>query len=83
MFRVVAAALAANVVMNLALVPQWGARGAAVAASLAGIVAAGVAYRAFKAETHVRLAELWPRRSDVMDYVWLARSLLRRGTAGA
>lgn len=83
MFRVVAAALLANVVMNLALVPQWGARGAAVAASLAGIVAAGVAYRSFKAETHVRLAELWPRRSDVMDYVWLARSLLRRGAAGA
>ena len=46
MFRVVAAALVANVVMNLALVPQWGARGAAVAASLAGIVAVGVAYRA-------------------------------------
>jgi O-antigen/teichoic acid export membrane protein len=78
MFKVVASALAANVATNLALVPQWGARGAAIAASLAGIVAATVAYRAFRAEYPVRLGELRPRRADVMDYVWLVRSLLRR-----
>jgi O-antigen/teichoic acid export membrane protein len=78
MFRVVAWALAANVAMNVALVPHWGARGAAVAASLAGVVAAVVAYLAFRAETHVRLADLRPRRADVMDYVWLVNSLLRR-----
>jgi O-antigen/teichoic acid export membrane protein len=79
MVRIVAYALAANVVMNLALVPHWHANGAAVAASLAGIVAILVAYRAFSAETHARLPDLWPRRADVMDYVWLARSLVRRG----
>jgi O-antigen/teichoic acid export membrane protein len=78
MFRVVASALAANVVTNLALVPIWGARGAAVAASLAGVVAAIVAFRAFTAETHARWAELLPRRDDLMDYVDLTMSLLRR-----
>jgi O-antigen/teichoic acid export membrane protein len=83
MVRIVAYALAANVAMNAALVPQWGAQGAAVAASLAGIVAIIVAYRAFSAETHARLPDLWPRRRDVMDYVWLARSLMRRGAQGA
>jgi len=78
MFRVVASALAANVATNLALVPIWGARGAAVAASLAGVVAAIVAFRAFTAETHARWAELLPRRGDLMDYVDLTMSLLRR-----
>jgi O-antigen/teichoic acid export membrane protein len=82
MIRVVAYALAANVAMNLALVPHWQAKGAAVAASLAGIVAIVVAYRAFSAETHARLADLRPRRDDVMDYVWLMGALLRRRAPG-
>jgi O-antigen/teichoic acid export membrane protein len=79
MFRVVAWALVANTALNLVLVPEWGARGAAVAASLAGIVAVVVAFRAFAAESHVRIADLRPRRADLMAYVDLAASLLRRG----
>jgi O-antigen/teichoic acid export membrane protein len=82
MMRVFGAALVANVVTNVALVPHWGSRGAAVAASLAGIVAIVVASRAFTAETHVRLADLWPRRRDVLDYVWLVNSLRRRRARG-
>jgi O-antigen/teichoic acid export membrane protein len=78
MFRVVASALAANVVTNLALVPLWGARGAAVAASVAMIVGAIVAFRAFTSETHARWPELLPGRRDLMDYVSLGTSLLRR-----
>jgi O-antigen/teichoic acid export membrane protein len=79
MFRVVAWALVANTALNLVLVPEWGARGAAVAASLAGIVAVVVAFRAFAAESDVRIADLRPRRADLMAYVDLAMSLLRRG----
>lgn len=79
MFRVVAWALVANTALNLVLVPEWGARGAAVAASLAGIVAVVVAFRAFAAESNVRIADLRPRRADLMAYVDLAMSLLRRG----
>jgi O-antigen/teichoic acid export membrane protein len=79
MFRVVAWALLANTALNLVLVPEWGARGAAVAASLAGIVAVVVAFRAFAAESHARIADLRPRRADLMAYVDLATSLLRRG----
>jgi O-antigen/teichoic acid export membrane protein len=78
MFRVVASALVTNVAINLALVPQWGARGAAVAASLAGIVGATVAFRAFTAESHARWGDLLPGRDDLMDYVGLVMSLLRR-----
>lgn len=79
MFRVVAWALVANTVLNLVLVPEWGARGAAVAASLAGMVAVVVAFRAFAAESHARIADLRPRRADLMAYVDLAKSLRRGG----
>jgi O-antigen/teichoic acid export membrane protein len=78
MFRVVASALVANVVTNIALVPHWGARGAAVAASLAGIVAAIVAFRAFTSESHARWHDLLPGRADLMDYVDLGMSLVHR-----
>jgi O-antigen/teichoic acid export membrane protein len=78
MFRVAVWALAANVATNVALVPRWGAEGAAVAASLAGIVAAIVAYQAFRVETDTRLRDLRPRREDIDDYVRLIQSLLRR-----
>jgi O-antigen/teichoic acid export membrane protein len=78
MFRVVAWALVANTALNLVLVPEWGARGAAVAASLAGMVAVVVAFRAFAAESHARIADLRPRRADLMAYVDLAASLLGR-----
>jgi O-antigen/teichoic acid export membrane protein len=67
MFRVAGSALVANVATNLALVPHWGARGAAVAASLAGIVAAIVAFRAFTAESHARWADLLPGRKDLVE----------------
>jgi hypothetical protein len=30
----------------------------------------------------VRLADLWPRRRDVLDYVWLVNSLRRRRARG-
>ena len=79
MYRMVGSALVANTALNLALVPVWGARGAAVAASASGIVAVVVAYRAFAAESHARLADLRPRRADVQAYVELASSLLGRG----
>jgi O-antigen/teichoic acid export membrane protein len=78
MFRIAAAALVSNVATNAILVPMWHARGAAVAASLAGMVAALVAFRAFVAESETRWGELVPRRSDLLDYVGLATTLLRR-----
>jgi O-antigen/teichoic acid export membrane protein len=83
MYRVVAAALVANTLLNVALVPAWGARGAAVAASASGIVAVIVAFRAFAAESHARLADLRPQRADIEAYVELATSLLRRARHGA
>jgi O-antigen/teichoic acid export membrane protein len=79
MFRVVAAALVVNTVLNVTLVPIWGAKGAAIAASVSGIVAVIVAFRAFAAESGTRLADLRPQRSDLTAYVDLAGSLLRRG----
>ena len=79
MFRVVAAALVVNTVLNVTLVPTLGAKGAAIAASTSGIVAVIVAFRAFAAESGARLADLRPRRSDLTAYVDLAGSLLRRG----
>jgi O-antigen/teichoic acid export membrane protein len=78
MFRVAAAALFSNVITNAILVPVWDARGAAVAASAAGIVAAIVAFSAFTREADVGWGQLIPRREDLMDYVGLATSLLRR-----
>jgi O-antigen/teichoic acid export membrane protein/O-antigen ligase len=78
MYRVVGAALVTNTALNIALVPVWGAHGAAVAASISGAVAVTVAFRAFAAEAHVRLADLRPGRDDYMAYVVLAKSLLGR-----
>jgi O-antigen/teichoic acid export membrane protein len=78
MYRMVGWALVANTALNIALVPVWGARGAAVAASASGIVAVVVAFRAFAAESHARLADLRPRREDIAAYVELASSLLGR-----
>jgi O-antigen/teichoic acid export membrane protein/O-antigen ligase len=78
MYGVVAAALVVNTVLNIALVPLWDARGAAVAASLSGIVALVVALRAFAAEANVRIADLRPGRTDFMAYVDLAKSLIGR-----
>jgi O-antigen/teichoic acid export membrane protein len=68
----------ANTALNIALVPAWGARGAAVAASASGVVAVVVALRAFTAESHARLSDLRPRRADIEAYVELASSLLGR-----
>jgi O-antigen/teichoic acid export membrane protein len=78
MYRVVAAALVVNTALNVALTPTWGAKGAAVAASVSGIVAVVVAFRAFAAHANVRLADLRPQRSDLTAYFDLAGSLLRR-----
>jgi O-antigen/teichoic acid export membrane protein len=78
MYRVVAAALVANTILNVALVPAWGPQGAAVAASASGIVAVVVAFRAFAAASHARLADLRPQRADLLAYVDLAKSLLAR-----
>jgi O-antigen/teichoic acid export membrane protein/O-antigen ligase len=78
MYRVVAAALVTNTALNIALVPLWDARGAAIAASLSGAVAVTVAFRAFASEANVRLADLRPGRADLMAYVDLAKSLLGR-----
>jgi len=78
MYRVVAAALVVNTALNVALVPVWGANGAAVAASLSGVVAVVVAFRAFSAAANARLADLRPRRSDLDAYLDLAGSMLRR-----
>jgi O-antigen/teichoic acid export membrane protein/O-antigen ligase len=83
MYRVVGWALVANTALNIALVPVWGARGAAVAASASGIVAVVVAFRAFAAESHARLADLRPRREDIEAYVELASSVLGRRGHGA
>ncbi len=82
MYRMVGTALVTNTALNVALVPVWGARGAAVAASVSGIVAVVVAFRAFAAESHARLADLRPRRADIEAYVELASSLLGRRRHG-
>ena len=79
LYRVVAAALVVNTALNIALVPLWGATGAAIAASLSGLVAVAVAFPAFLGLADVRLAEFRPRRSDLDPYISLAGSLLRRG----
>jgi O-antigen/teichoic acid export membrane protein len=78
MFFVVASALVTNTVLNIALVPEWDARGAAVAASVSGAVAVVVAFRAFSTEANIRLADLRPGRADFMACVDLAQSLLAR-----
>ena len=78
MFRVTGSALVASAALNVALVPQWGAKGAAVAASLGGIVAAVVAFRAFAAGAHTRLRELRPGRQELRDYVALVASVTGR-----
>jgi O-antigen/teichoic acid export membrane protein len=78
MYWVVGAALVTNTALNIALVPLWDARGAALAASVSGIVGVTVAFRAFSAEAHVRLADMRPQRADLMAYVDLAQSLLAR-----
>jgi O-antigen/teichoic acid export membrane protein/O-antigen ligase len=78
MYWVVGAALVTNTALNIALVPLWGANGAAFAASISGIVGVTVAFRAFSAEAQVRLADLRPGRADLMAYVDLAKSLLAR-----
>jgi O-antigen/teichoic acid export membrane protein len=78
MYRVVISALVVNTVLNIALVPVWGAQGAAAAASLSGIVAVVVAFRAFTTHAQVKLADLRPARSDMTAYVDLAGALLRR-----
>jgi O-antigen/teichoic acid export membrane protein/O-antigen ligase len=82
MYGVVAAALVTNTALNIALVPLWDARGAAIAASISGAVAVTVAFRAFAAEAHVRLSDLRPGRADLMAYVDLAKSLLGRVRGG-
>jgi O-antigen/teichoic acid export membrane protein/O-antigen ligase len=78
MYWVVGAALVTNTALNIAFVPMWDANGAALAASISGIVGVTVAFRAFSAEAKVRLADLRPGRADFMAYVDLARSLLAR-----
>jgi O-antigen/teichoic acid export membrane protein len=78
MYRVVGAALVVNTALNIALVPVWDARGAAAAASVSGLVAVVVAFRAFAPESHARLADLRPRRADLTAYLDLVGSLLRR-----
>jgi O-antigen/teichoic acid export membrane protein len=78
MLQVTGSALVASAALNVALVPLWGAQGAAVAASLGGIVAAVVAFRAFAAGAQVRLRELRPGRQELMDYVALVRSFTGR-----
>lgn len=80
MFRVTGSALVASAALNVAIVPHWGAQGAAVAASLGGIVAAVVAFRAFAAGSQTRLRELRPGRQELMDYVALVTSYTGRRT---
>jgi O-antigen/teichoic acid export membrane protein len=80
MFRVTGSALVASAALNLALVPEWGARGAAVAASLGGIVAVVVAFHAFAAGSQTRLRELLPGRQELMDYVAFVTSYSGRRT---
>jgi O-antigen/teichoic acid export membrane protein len=82
MYRMIGWALVTNTALNIAIVPVWGAKGAAVAASASGIVAIVVAFRAFASVSHARLADMWPRRADIGAYVDLASSLLARARRG-
>jgi len=78
MLGVTGSALVASAALNVALAPEWGEKGAAVAASLGGIVAAVVAFRAFAVGTQTRLRELRPGRQEVRDYVALVTSFTGR-----
>ena len=80
MLRVTGSALVAGAALNFALVPEWGAQGAAVASSLGGVIAAIVAFRAFAAGAQTRLRELRPGRQELMDYVALVTSYTGRRT---
>jgi hypothetical protein len=78
---VTGSALVASAALNVALVPEWGAKGAAVAASLGGIVAAVVAFRAFSAGAQARVRDLRPGRQELRDYVELVASVTGRRRA--
>ena len=78
LLKVSGCTLVANVALTLALAPAWDTWGVAVAASLAGVVGAAVAFHAFHAESGTRLREVSPGRAEVADYVALLASRTAR-----
>jgi uncharacterized membrane protein YdjX (TVP38/TMEM64 family) len=82
LLRVSASTLVANVALTVALAPAWGTWGVAVAASLAGMIGAAVAFHAFRAESGTRLREVSPGRGELADYADLLASSTARWRRG-
>jgi O-antigen/teichoic acid export membrane protein len=76
--KVAGSALLASVIMSTALAPVWGQWGVAVGTSIAYVVASGVAYRCFNAESGTGLRELRPGRAELRDYLELAQGYRAR-----
>jgi O-antigen/teichoic acid export membrane protein len=74
-------ALVTNVGLTLVLTPLFGTWGAAIAASIAGLMALAVAIWCFIGESGTPLRALRPGRQELADYVTLAEGLLRRWRA--
>ncbi|WP_113701584.1 lipopolysaccharide biosynthesis protein [Nonomuraea lactucae] len=76
MTAIAVAALAANVLLNLLLVPHWGAVGAALASSATYIPMAALEIAWFARSARIPLRDMLPRLADLRS---VSRRLVRRG----
>jgi O-antigen/teichoic acid export membrane protein len=76
--KVAGSALLASVVLSVALAPVWGQWGVAIGTSVAYLLASAVAYKCFRAESGAGLRELRPGRTELRDYLALAKSYSAR-----
>jgi O-antigen/teichoic acid export membrane protein/peptidoglycan/xylan/chitin deacetylase (PgdA/CDA1 family) len=74
-------ALLTGVALDLALMPRFGADGAAAAASAAFVAGGAAAVLAFRRWRHFPVRSLAPRPSDARDVLASGRAVLRRGRA--
>jgi O-antigen/teichoic acid export membrane protein len=74
------ASVAANVVLNLVLIPRYGIEGAAFASFVSYSIAAVLISRAFRRTSGMRFSETFvPRRDDLTDLARRLRRLAERG----
>jgi len=76
--RISVATMATNVAFTLALVPPFGAWGAAAAATVGNAVAALLSFTNFRRHAGIPIRKLRPGRAELADYVTLARALRAR-----
>lgn len=76
--RIAVAAMAANALLCVVLVPLLGSWGAALATTGANLLLAGLSFHWFHRIAGVRLRELRPGRAELRDYVTLLRTLRAR-----